>query len=94
MASYSASQVEQSLRRKGFRQDERRHHRFILYYNGKKQCVNTSTSHNRQEINDQLVNYMKGQMRLSKAEFCDFVECSLTFDKYIELLKQKKCIGE
>lgn len=75
--------VERSLRSKGFIQSESHHH-FFIYHSiaGRKTPVKTKTSHAHREISDDLLGKMAQQVKLSKADFLDLVDCPLSREAY------------
>jgi predicted RNA binding protein YcfA (HicA-like mRNA interferase family) len=84
-----AKEVEQNLRKKGFRQKESNHHQFVFVYNGKETMIRTKTSHNHQEINDFLIDQMSKQIHLNKSDFISFVNCKINEQEYIEIQKTR-----
>jgi hypothetical protein len=79
------SLIEKSLRKKGFREDQSHHHYFIYYTEkGQKTKIFTKTSHTPKckDIGDVLLKLMATQVKLSKAEFIDFIDCSLSQSEY------------
>lgn len=84
--------VEAALERKGF---ERRKgdHRYFTYCTarGTRTRVRTKTSHGRSgaDIDDELLSRMAKQCRLSKEQFRDFVDCSLSRSDYEGVLLEK-----
>ncbi|MGL5094560.1 MAG: hypothetical protein ACRDD1_03175 [Planctomycetia bacterium] len=82
--------VEPSLAKKGFRLREGDHHRFIYFTKtGLKSPVMTMTSHSHRDVSDKLLGKMARDLKLSRAEFDDFVDCALSRDAYESLLVQK-----
>ena len=82
--------VKRALTSKGFR-EEKRHHYYYYYffiYNGQKvSAVYTKISHGDSEITDSLIALAK-QVRLNNAEFCRFIDCSLSANDYVRKLQQ------
>lgn len=87
---FSGKAVEKALLKKGFVKEDRDHKYFVFLYEGKKTKVKTKTSHNDQDIGSSLISQMAKQLRLDKREFCDLINCPLTKEKYIAILKNKK----
>lgn len=92
MACFSASKVKKSLVKKGFKEEEGDHYYFALYENGKKTPVYTKTSHNNQDIGDSLIGLMSRQLYLSKNQFMNLINCPLSKEEYIKILKSKNVI--
>ena len=81
--------------KKGFRQREGDHHRFIYFGpDGKKTPVVTKTSHTQsmKDIPDSLLAQMAKQCRLSKPELLNLVDCPLSRDDYQTLPDTRGCI--
>lgn len=75
--------VERALRGKGFAQSESHHHFFIYHStSGRKTTVKTKTSHGQREISDDLLGKMAQQVKLSKGDFLDLVDCPLSREEY------------
>ena len=90
MAVLKAKDVEQALCKKGFQKEDNDHRRFRLYIDGKKKSIRTMTSHNGQDIDNHLQSCMARQMKLSKSEFLLFVACTMSGEKYVELLRVRE----
>ena len=93
---FKAGDVVRSLRTKGFREDRKRDHVYLHhYYNGRLTGVHTKVSHGSggEEIGHELVRRMKLQLKLlSPAEVIELVECPMTEERYVSLLKQRGVI--
>ncbi len=59
-----------------------------LLVNGKK-ILRVHYSHGRGDIPGKVINKIRGQLKLSKRDFKDLIECPLTYEDYITILKQK-----
>jgi hypothetical protein len=81
--------IEASLQRKGFHKMQGDHHYFHLYVNGKKTAIFTKTSHGIKEYGGQLLKSMAWQLRLSTAELYRLVDCPMSEEEYISLLREK-----
>ena len=93
MGPFAARDVAGALIRKGFEARESHHTFYHLKHNGKDVGVSTKISHGEREIGIGLVKRMRTQMRLrGNADFGQFVECSLTHERYIEILKEQGVI--
>ncbi len=92
MASLSADKTKKALLNKGFVQDDRHHHFYLLYHQGKV-VVYTKMSHNDQDIGDQLISKMYKQCKINKRQFFDLIDCSLSGDGYIDILKENGTIA-
>jgi predicted RNA binding protein YcfA (HicA-like mRNA interferase family) len=87
------SDVEKSLLLKGFQKSNGDHHYFNYYSTaGKKTRVFTKTSHGSREIDDGLLRLMARQVKLSKADFDDLIDCPLDRNTYEKKLIEKAAI--
>lgn len=81
--------VEAALKKKGFQQDDGDHHWFFYWTSdGKKTTVRTKTSHgSTKDLGDGLSKEMARQVRVSKVQFLEPVDCPMTRDQYQQLLQ-------
>jgi predicted RNA binding protein YcfA (HicA-like mRNA interferase family) len=87
------SDVERSLLVKGFQKSNGDHHYFHYYSKaGKKTRVFTKTSHGSREIDDGLLRFMAKQVKLTKADFDDLIDCPLDRDSYEKKLIEQAVI--
>lgn len=87
--------VEAALLRKGFQRQNTDHSYFHFFdKNGKKTIVNTKTSFGTsyRELHAPLIAKMAKQCMLSKADFTELVKCTLSHEKYEEMLIEGKHI--
>jgi len=85
---FDARKVGHALTSKGFRKVENDHTFFHLYVDGKDAGVFTKISHGEKEIGTPLAKRMQHQLKMqSQANFRDLVDCPLTYDKYVKLLR-------
>ena len=87
MGTYSTKAFEKALEKKGFIKDKTHHNMFWLYCEGKKTSVYTKTSHSEKEFNDFLLSQRCKQIKLNKQQFIDFLNCPLTEENYLQILK-------
>jgi hypothetical protein len=86
-----AQNVKDSLERKGFLESTERtrdHHYYFFHRDGKRTQILTKISHGEREISDDNCSNMAYQMKLSMTQFHEFVDCSLTLEKYLNILIQ------
>ena len=88
--------LSRALRKKGFLENKKADHVFYyLCYEGKRYPVRTKISHGRSgsECDKNLLSKIKRQLRLdSIEELLDFIDCPLSEEGYIAILKQKNVI--
>jgi hypothetical protein len=92
MTSIARREIETKLSQKGFRKRENDHRYYHFYYKDKRTEISTkiSTGSRYKEYGDCLLGMVSRQLKLSKEQLVLLVECSLTEDMYIAILKNKK----
>ena len=84
--------VESALPKKGFeRDDSRQHHIYFNHrYQGKYTGAYTYVSHGMKSIGDSIIKQMKNQLRLNSShQVADLVNCPISGDEYVQILKSK-----
>lgn len=80
-----------NLKKKGFIDSESHScdHKYLdLFFEGK-YIGYTKLSHGSGDLTDYLIKQMSDQCKLSKQQFADLVNCPLSKDDYIEILRGK-----
>ena len=76
------------LLRKGFiEEDSGDHIRLYHCINGRRTGIRTFYSHGAKELNDYILGRMAKHLRLSRAQFEAFIDCTLSMEAYIEILR-------
>jgi hypothetical protein len=88
-----AKEVSAGLAKKGFVPRENDHTFYHLFVAGKKTIVNTKISHGEKDIGDRLLGMMARQLRLSKRDFLNLIDCPLSFDEYVKLLRNEGVVA-
>ncbi|MDU9377163.1 hypothetical protein McpSp1_18100 [Methanocorpusculaceae archaeon Sp1] len=85
MVVLKADKVNNALKKKGFivKTGRTDHCRFVFCNNGRMVNVKTYTSHNGQEIGDELQFRMAEQLHLSKPEFVEMISCTIGRDELV-----------
>ena len=86
---FKVRDIERALPSNGFERAVRGHIYFMFQYKGKDCGVSTHVSHGSKEVGDSLIGQMAKQLRLSKANFVDLVECPMGHDEYVAELKRQ-----
>lgn len=89
--SMQRDDIEAALLRKGFQQKNTDHSYFHFYdKNGKKTIVNTKTSFGSKykRLEAPLVAQMARQCKLTKSQFHELIECTLSHEKYEQILEE------
>ena len=90
---FKAREIDSSLRRKGFKKIETKHHtKYVLYVNDKKTSIHTYISHGVNELSPKLLKKMAKQLKLKYDQFVDLIDCPLTGENYVKLLLRKNII--
>lgn len=85
--------VSRILQKKGFTLDETRDHKCFYLYNsdGTRTTVWTKISHgSSNEIHDGLLGEMMRQIHLKKPQFNEYMDCTLSKEKYLDILKENE----
>jgi len=88
--------IEKSLKDKGFICRDSHHKIYYLYYQDRVTRIKTKISRGTKykEYGDNLLNAMSKSLNFdSLSQFKRFIECPLSYDEYIEILKFKDVIG-
>jgi len=92
--SLERDDIESSLRKKGFLEEDGGDHRsFRLMYQGKYTGIFTKTSRGSKKyktLSSDLVSKMALQLKLTTKEFASLVECSMSGDQYVALLEERE----
>jgi len=89
------SLIKSALESKGFEMDTCGHNRdhdfFLHYVNNKKTGIRTFLSRGvkYKEYSDDLLSQVAKQLRLKRKELDEFIECPLTQEGYVTLLKER-----
>ncbi len=59
---------------------------------GDKKILRVHYSHGNGDIPSSIVNRIRGQLKLAQNDFRDLAGCSLSYEDYINILKQKRLI--
>ncbi|MCI4325807.1 MAG: hypothetical protein L3K00_08030 [Thermoplasmata archaeon] len=87
MAPIKARVIGHALSKKGFVLEDRDHHFYLLQVEDKPTGIKTRVSHGHEEVSDQNVSRMCHQMKLTRRQFEEFIECDLSHAKYVEILR-------
>lgn len=82
-----ARDVANGLEKKGFRRRDNDHAFFHLWIGEKKTAIYTKISHAEREIGDNLLSVMARQIRLTRQQFVQLVDCPLSLEEYTALLR-------
>ena len=92
MSPYRTPDIRKALGQKGFRETQSRHTIMHFLVGRKKTGVRTILSHGRKEYGDSLLAQMAKQLRISRSELNNLLDCPLTEDAYRQLLIERGAI--
>jgi hypothetical protein len=79
--------VRSSLLKKGFIEKECGTHRKLHFAAGSKAAVRTYYSHGAKECDDYILGQMAIHLKLSRAQLDDLIDCTLSGESYVEILR-------
>jgi len=89
-----ADKVRNALASKGFQRSNSKDEMYHFFVDGKKTAVWTKISHGEKEIHDGLLATMsRKQLRLSRGQFDQLVECPLSREAYLEILRKQGVVS-
>lgn len=95
MQPHKAREIKQALQTKGFQEHGKRDHNFyFFYYNGRKSNIYTKISLNATDVGKGLCSAMAKQVKLTSPQFEQFIECSLTAEHYVDILRSANFVSE
>lgn len=92
MAILKTNQIDKALTKKGFEARPKDHNFYYYINDGKKTNIFTKNSHSKNEVNDFLIGKMASQLHLNKEQFKELIQCTLSAEKYKEILREKKLL--
>jgi predicted RNA binding protein YcfA (HicA-like mRNA interferase family) len=89
MATRKKNEVESVLERKGFVRFDKGDHRFFHFFVDGQKVVRTKTSHGKKttDLGDNLIASMSKQCRLTKKQFFELIDCSMSREQYEKTLR-------
>lgn len=93
MSARNSGDIKAALLKKGFKESNADHKKYIYIYNGRCTTIMTKVSHGHKEYDDYLLKQIKKQMHLDSIEdLLAFIDCTFTKENYLKLLKRKKLL--
>ncbi len=88
--SIKTRKISSSLQSKGFESIESDHTYYWFFLEGIRTHIKTKISHGKNEYGDRLLSAMRKQLKLDSAlELKDLINCPMSQERYIELLKER-----
>jgi predicted RNA binding protein YcfA (HicA-like mRNA interferase family) len=89
MPTLKSDKIVKSLKSKGFTKEQGDHVYLEFHLDGKF-ILHTKVSHgSNHDLGPNLVSLMSKQCQLSKKQFMDLVNCPLSADEYVDVLREK-----
>lgn len=90
MSAVPSRDLERALRKKGFEKENSKDRIFHLYVDGHPAPVRTLLSHtSNMDYGDNLLSLVAREMKLSKKQLLAFVECTLSEEAYLDVLREQ-----
>lgn len=89
MSARRVREMEQTLLSKGFRRRDGDHRYFHLYIDGRRTAIWTKFSHGAGEYGDALLAKVRQQLRLTRTQFDDLMDCPMGFEGYVTALRER-----
>jgi hypothetical protein len=90
MSPRSIRTVVSALLKKGFIEENSGGHRKLrLWIDGNSTKIYTFYSHGANECDDYILGRMAKHLRLTRAQFDAFIDCTLSMEAYIEILRPR-----
>ncbi len=93
MSAIKTRDIERALTSKGFQKELTHHEMFWFFHKGKRTSIRTRISHSLKEYSDPLLTQMAKQMKLTREELDDFVDCNLSGEGYLKTVNNKGFIS-
>ena len=90
MGPIKTNKLGRILTSKGFETKENDHTYYFLYVGNKKTSIRTKISHGSKEYDGKLLSQMSRQLHFRNNEFNDFLDCTLTYDDYVQLMIERQ----
>jgi hypothetical protein len=85
-------EIEQAIKKKGFRQSNNDHRYYVLYVDGKKEAGTFMSHGKNQDISAPILNAMAKELGISKEDFIDLIKCPRSAEEYV--IKKRERLAE
>lgn len=89
MSERRRAQVIAALKSKSFEVRQGGHTKFFLLVDGGKTPINTFISHSDRKVDSARLRQLATELRLDVKELLDLIDCPLSGEAYVALLKQR-----
>lgn len=91
MTVIDAKKTYKNLIKKGFIDavNKSPDHKWLEFYHNEELILSTKISHGEKDLNDFLIKQMSMQCKLNKDDFKNLALCPLSYEQYVDILKQK-----
>jgi hypothetical protein len=92
MATRKAREIKAGLVKKGFKTTQRDHTYLFLYVGDRKSRIHTKISHGIKEYGDNLLSLVARELKISPKQLDDLLDCPLSYESYLSVLKERKAL--
>ena len=92
MATRKAQEIKEGLTKKGFVAVQRDHTYLFFSVAGRKSGIHTKISHGIKEYGVNLLSFVAKELKLSPKQLADLLDCPMSYEDYLTVLKEKKII--
>jgi len=92
MATRKAREIKEGLVKKGFITVEGDHTFLFFSVEGRKSSIRTKISYGIKEYGDNLLSLVARQLKISTKQLDDLLDCPLSYNDYLAILKTKEII--
>ncbi len=92
MATRKAREIKEGLTKKGFITVQGDHTFLFLFVEGRKSSIRTKISHDQREYGDNLLSLVARGLHISKKQLDDLLDCPLSYQDYLSILKTKNIL--
>ena len=93
MATRKAREIKVGLTKKGFITVQRDHTYLFLSVEGRKSSIHTKISHGNKEYGANILFLVARQLRITTKQLDDLLDCPLSYEDYLAILRTKKMAG-
>lgn len=86
MTTRKVKEIESSLGKKGFELKQTHHRMYTLFVEGKRTSIRTRISHGLKEYDDHLLGQMAKQVKLTKEQLLELIDCPMSEEQYRKIL--------
>lgn len=93
MATRKAREIKEGLTKKGFIAVQRDHTYLFFSVGGRKSSIHTKISHGNKEYGDHILSLVARQLRITTKQLDDLLDCPMSHEDYLAILRTKNLAG-